>query len=282
MFLDEKVAQAHAIMDAAIAEHTPVKVISLFSGGDDSLVTTHVASLHPRFSGVAHINTGTSVREGDKSLPEEYVRKVCKDMGWPLSVYRTPEDYETLVMRWGFPGPAGHRLMYQRLKDRCIYMLLKDHKTHRLQRIGLVSGIRQQESQRRMGYDATHQRYRAQVWMNPLFYWSEEDLRGYRLLNRLPQSPVKATLGMSGECLCGAFAKKGELARIRQHFPETADWLEGLQARALEAGWTWGWEDDPPRGAKTARRDLENAMDFQPLCTSCNFRAGQVTPVAAD
>lgn len=282
MSLDEKIAQAHAIIDRAIAEHSPAKIISLFLGGYDSLVATHVTSLHPRFSGVAHIDTGTAVTEGGVSLPWKYVRETCERFGWPLSVYRTPINYEDEVERNGFPGPALHYIMYRRLKDRCIYMLLKEHKTHRLQRIGLACGARRQESQRRMGTVEDVRRHRSQVWINVIPDWSEQDIRNYIIINNLPRSPVKETLGMSGECLCGAFAKPGELERICKHYPETGARIHNLEMRVRANGFDWGWEGAPPRGGKSARRDIEGATAFQPLCTSCNFRAGQVTPGAGD
>lgn len=280
MTLDEKIAEAHAIIDRAIVEHQPKKIISLFSGGDDSFVTTHVASRHPAFSGVAHIDTGIAVTEGGVSLPRKFVEEVCAAQGWPLYIYRTHEDYDRLVLEHGFPGPALHYKMYQRLKDRCVYKLLKEHKAKRLDRIGLVSGIRRQESQRRMGYNNPVQRYRSQIWINALFFWTADDLAEYRQRYALARNPVKETLGMSGECLCGAYAKKGELDRICQHYPETGQRIIQLQERVKANGFDWGWEEGPPRGQRTARAEVEGATAFQPLCTSCNFRAGQVT--AAD
>jgi hypothetical protein len=38
---------------------------------------------------------------------------------------------------------------------------------------------------------------------------------------------------MSGECLCGAFARPDELVEIRYHFPEVAQRIDELQVRAV-------------------------------------------------
>lgn len=255
------------IVSRGIKDHDPFKVFALFSGGNDSLVNTHIVSQHPRFSGVLHFDTGTGIK-----ATRGYVREVCEQFGWPLWVYKTPVRYADLIRRWGFPGPAGHQLMYRRLKDRCVYMATKEHKEKRSQRIMLCTGLRQSESQRRMGYTSPVQRYRAQIWANPIFYWHKEDMEAYRKLHNLPINPTSAALGMSGECLCGAFAKPGELARIAEVSPVNARYIRILQAEAHRCGHHWNWDEAPPRKRKDARADIAGAMDFQPLCASCNVR----------
>ncbi len=44
------------------------------------------------------------------------------------------------------------------------------------------------------------------------------------------------TICMSGECLCGAFAKKEELFDLELNFPETAAIIKDLQREAEAAG----------------------------------------------
>jgi len=83
---------------------------------------------------------------------------------------------------------------------------------------------------------------------------------------------------MSGECLCGAFAKAGELAEIRLVAPEVADYLEDLQSRVKANGFPWGWEESPPKWWS----EYKNGQGFlpgakpdgvdQPLCTDCVAR----------
>jgi len=289
--MDELRQEPLDIINRGIEDYNPFKVFALFSGGNDSLVNAHVMSQHPRFSGVLHFDTGTGIRPnpelvalGMKSAKQHAI-DTCARYGWPLWIYKTPERYGDLVKRWGFPGPAGHQLMYRRLKDRCVYMATKEHKEKRSQRIMLCTGLRQSESQRRMGYTNPVQRYRAQIWANPIFYWHKSDLDAYRELHNLPRNllaeslvyiegrdePVEG-LGMSGECGCGAHAKRGEKERIRRVSRVNYRYIRLLEALAHQHGHHWDWDEAPLRKKKDARADIAGAIDFQPLCASCNVR----------
>jgi 3'-phosphoadenosine 5'-phosphosulfate sulfotransferase (PAPS reductase)/FAD synthetase len=265
--LRARVREAHATIDRAFDEYGPTKMYVGFSGGNDSLVAAHVASQHSRFTGVFHANTGIGVEE-----TRVFMRETARVYGWPLIEIATPISYEDLVLKHGFPGPGMHGLMYTRLKDRCVDALLRLVKEHRRERVMIVSGIRSSESQRRMGFATAMHRRRAQVWVNPLIDWTGEDVLAYREANGLPKNPVSAALGMSGECLCGAFAKPGELARVERCSPETGAYLRDLEGRVRAAGHNWGWEDGPPRKRRTARQEIAGALDFQPFCTSCSVR----------
>jgi hypothetical protein len=95
---------------------------------------------------------------------------------------------------------------------------------------------------------------------------------------------------MSGECLCGAYAREGELKRLEDHFPATAKVIADLEETVREIGFTWGWEDKPP-GEKELNRVMENIFpgfkdiketkreakakkenqDFMPMCHRCEF-----------
>lgn len=40
---------------------------------------------------------------------QDYVREFCRKYGWHLIQWQTPEDYEELVKKYGFPGPSKHQ-----------------------------------------------------------------------------------------------------------------------------------------------------------------------------
>jgi hypothetical protein len=46
---------------------------------------------------------------------------------WHYLEYTTPQSYEESVLRYGFPGPAQHKTMYSRLKERALRMAIRDH-----------------------------------------------------------------------------------------------------------------------------------------------------------
>lgn len=263
-----------SVLDAAIREHNPSHVFALFSGGHDSLCATAITAKHPRFTAAVHINTGIGIEE-----TREFVRETCKREGWPLielHADREEQTYEYIVGKYGFPGPAGHPYMYRRLKERKIERLIREHKTNRLDRIVLSTGMRAQESVRRMRHADLAptgngwRRVGAQVWVNPLRDWSKRDVNAYLEAQGLPRNRVVDLLHMSGECLCGAFARPGEMADIECWFPETAAYLHDLERRTEEAGilaCQWGARPDSPNRAQL------RAFPILPLCSSCEANA---------
>lgn len=91
--------------------------------------------------------------------------------------------------------------------------------------------------------------------------FSDTDLFSGDALN----NPVSEKLHMSGECLCGAFAKPDELEEIRFWFPEVAAEIDRLEAEVAAAGHRepfcrWGHGQGKPT-EKTG-----------PLCTSCDIQ----------
>lgn len=195
------------------AEHKPSSLYAMFSGGHDSLCSTHLAAQRPDFSGVIHVNTGIGIE-----ATRQYVRDTCEKFGWPLQELRSEHQYEDLVIdRGGFPsGPASHNSMLYHLKQKPLNAFIQSAKTHRLDRIGLVTGIRVAESQRRAmaKISVPVKRDRAKVWINPILGWTDKDKNDYMGAHDLPRNQVTDLLHRSGECLCGALARREELQEI--------------------------------------------------------------------
>jgi 3'-phosphoadenosine 5'-phosphosulfate sulfotransferase (PAPS reductase)/FAD synthetase len=240
--------QSHDILDRIVDEHEPVHIYACFSGGHDSLASTHLAMDHFPSAEVLHLNTGIGVPQ-----TRTFVRETCDEQGWPLVELHAKEDrgedYDDLVRNWGFPGPPQHIKMYSRLKERCIYEACVRAKEDegRYDSVLFVTGIRADESQVRSGYKRVSSKVRAQVWVNPMYYWSAWDMQRYREAHSLPENEVCYKLGMSGECLCGAYARPGELSRIRSVCPKIADRLERLDEETTERGMPWGYEGRPSK-----------------------------------
>lgn len=272
--LDLKLQQAKDILDEAIRLHSPRAIFCLFSGGHDSLTSTHfsLSYLDKACNGVVHINTGIGIPD-----TRDFVSEVCKAYSWNLLEYKAeehvkadgtpdPQIYEELVLKFGFPGPAGHRLMYTRLKERQLERLLRDYKQKYRDKIMLITGCRKAESSRRMGNVAPIKKQAGKLWVAPLAEFTTEDQVEYMEIHNLPKNPVKQLLCMSGECLCGAFAKPGELEEIRLWYPEVADRIDKIQEKVMDKGThPWGWNDRPPKGGYKGGGPEE-------LCTSCHAK----------
>jgi 3'-phosphoadenosine 5'-phosphosulfate sulfotransferase (PAPS reductase)/FAD synthetase len=250
---------------AKAMEYKPVAIFALFSGGDGSLAATHWSMNNIPGCRVAHIATGIGV-----PATQEFVRDTCAREGWPLTVIRAKEDcgkdYDQMVVDHGFPGPFMHGKMYAQLKERCIRLLVKRNKTKPRDKVMLLTGICHDDSVRRSGYgDSIIDFVGSQMWVNHIYWWGKTQRHHYVREAGIPRNPVSEILGMSGECLCGAFASPGELTAVRLVCPATARRIEELEKRVREAGHNWGWEDKPP-----PKRTDEITQDmFMPMCVGC-------------
>lgn len=264
------------IFDRAVATYQPSHVFILTSGGNDSVVPLHLIHNHRPYTAAVHVDTGIGIPE-----TQEHLRAQCEAWGVPLKVYKAtentkadgtpdPQMYDDIVKQHGFPGPTLHTRMYNRLKERQLERLIREHKTHHRDKIMLVTGVRRAESRRRMGYVEETQERGARVWVAPVADWTDEMMASYRREHDITPNPVSAKLGISGECLCGAYAKKGELAAICAHYPEVGKRLLDLQDEVTKT-LPWGWEESPPAWWQESRKGqgfLSEEM-HEMLCTSC-------------
>lgn len=263
--MKEKIEIALARLDAAIKLHKPIAVFGLFSGGHDSFSACYVASLHPAFTAAVHINTGIGV-----TATRDYVIQTCADRRWKLMEYAAkqnvnakgepdPQDYGAFVRRDGFPGPHGHGMMYVRLKERQLVRLQRDFgataKRGQDRRVMFVSGCRTQESERRMANTDEVQIDGQRIWCAPIHDWGKVDTTDLLAHANQARNPVVDAIHKSGECLCGAFAKKGELEELN-FWPITREAYTRIKALEAEVVPIHGrgWGERPQRGGKKQMR----------------------------
>lgn len=289
--------------DQAIDQHVKGREIvgfcSLVSGGNDSYTAANifrdVATHH------AHANTETGIE-----ATREFVRATAAAWGKPLlehspqpgkgyfdfvrgNVWARHRVTGLLVKTWpgGFPGPAMHKIMYQRLKERALDNVPRDlgisGSAHH--RVVFIAGRRRPESKVRWTIPYADRRGTI-LWVSPLAVWHKADLRAYRqLVPGVPVNPVAQTLGMSGECGCLSYAKEGEPERWRAEFPNDPFIQKVNEVEAEIADRTdipyelkrWGWAsyyDDPDAVIKrlklaSAAVELEADMSRTLCSTNC-------------
>ncbi len=286
LFPYDKIDHARSILKDAVEKYRPIAVVALMSGGNDSHCAAHLAWNTVKVDFTFKIDTQTGIRQTN-----EFVERKCREYGWPLVVKSPPipkkfgdgikhpispahpdakTAYEAMVYEFGFPGPIMHGITYNLIKERCLRALKRELIAERGDGvIMLVSGVRKSESTRRMGRVVAVSEYEKFIWAAPIIEWEDSDKRAYMKANALEESEVAKRLCMSGECLCGAFAKPEEFAEIKNAYPESAAYLEDLQARVKAAGqprWKWGDKDGP------------KIIDDEPMplfgaCWSCCARA---------
>ena len=274
--MQSKIAASYLILHRAIEEYEPTHVFALFSGGHDSLCASSIAADHEAFSGVIHINTGIGFEQ-----TRDYARKTSADKRWNYHEYHPDDTYEDLVRDQGFPGPAHHWKMYQRLKERALRKVLRDFREQRNSKLMFVSGRRRHESTRRMvnidkPIETNQEPSGRIVWVNPIVNWRTENKEEFMKLRNLPRNPIVDKICMSGECMCGAFAKPEERALIKHVDPELDQRISELEDELLTKG--------EPRcvwGKKVVINDIKG-QQLLPLCTSCqqNVAEEDNTPLA--
>ena len=255
----EKTQRAVDAITSAIEEHDPIKVYVLVSGGNDSTVAAHIAARSGvSIDAIVHINTGIGVEQ-----TREYVREFARWLQTPLIERFAPRTYEEIVMQYGFPGPAAHRYMYAWLKERALRQVRREAQAGQRRRVLFITGVRSSESQRRMGHVQPVQREGNTVWVAPIRDFEHRDIWEHRQEFGLPRNEVVEFLHMSGECLCGAFAKPNELNWLAMFYPDVAERIRRLEKRAHQAGLKsshWG-----PQSSRKIREAPG------PLCSGCTY-----------
>ena len=246
--------------------HKPRKVFVGFSGGNDSLATVLWMMDHVDGCEVFHANTGVGIE-----ATRQFVRDTCSERGWKLTEIRAKEDcgqdYDAIVRKHGFPGPKGHQFMYRRLKERAVETLVRRNKVNWRDKIMIATGIRHDESLVRAGYAGREINSKgSQLWVNPLYWWTKTDMSALIDAKNVQRNPVSLLLGMSGECLCGAYAHKGELGMVSLVCPETAARIRRLEVDVRAAGHDWGWEDKPP---SDEQKFIAKHQTIMPFCINC-------------
>lgn len=292
-FLSEQIEKSRKILSSAINEYNPCIALVGFSGGNDSTICVYLTAMLCReldlpFA-VFHCNTGIGIE-----ATRVFVRDICKLNKWELHEEYPPyKSYRDTVLEYGFPGPDSHKVMYSILKERAIRVVVR--KYPKKERKLIVTGVRTSESARRMmTANKDIDKRGRQIWTSLMRHWDEEDMEEFRELHKIPVNEVTCKMGMSGECLCGAYAKKGELDRIKEHYPDTYNEIIALEKETKELGFTWGWDDVPPTGMDylkimekiqpgytdkymerliNKRQKKTGQIDmFQPLCSHCNTK----------
>ncbi len=206
------------------AERSPqdqkAQYVGLFSGGKDSLVACLVA----RVKEVVYCKTGVG-------LNEDYVKETCKKLDWELNIIEPKElEYELFCIQYGFPRPTSHTWIMQRLK---LNPVKKWHRQEIKKRnIIFVSGIRIKESHRRaMNFknDKEIEESNGMKFYKPLLNWSNVAVINYIKKFDLEISPTYKTLGLGGDCLCGAFTKRQHAQLLLEYYPEFAKRIQELE-----------------------------------------------------
>lgn len=246
-------------------------VYAMFSGGHDSLASTILAAENRHFAGVVHINTGIGIEQ-----TSQFVRDTCAEHDWPLTELRPDRRYENLVLdRGGFPyGPQAHNSFLWYLKQVPLNAWIR---TLDDPVIGLVTGIRKDESTRRMnaGISQPERRDGRKLWLAPILDYSKKDCSDFINVEGFKRNQVVDLLHRSGECLCGALARSDEIHDIDQWYPEVGQRIHDLERECEKRGLVAAtWASGEARSLHADQQQLFSKAELAPLCFSCEANRG--------
>ena len=241
---------------------------ALFSGGHDSLVSTHYTMENLDGDAVIHIDTGTGI-----DANQQFVEDVCDTHGWRLHIIKPDTSLHEFAVEWGFPSAAAHSWVYRYLKDHPLNKFVTELETDVPD---FYTGVRKDESNRRMktvSVEPSLSDNERWCWQSPIAEWTEEDIENYINKHSLPRNPVVENIGRSGECFCGAFGDRTEeLKQLKEKYPEQFEFIVETEQRVQEEIGTnkeycwWGNTSSCRHGNELMDEDEEVDMI---LCTDC-------------
>lgn len=275
--MDTLLQQSKAIVEEAIVTYKPYAIVSMVSGGDDSLTADSVARLlGVKVDYILHGITGTGVKS-----TTEHVRQYAAGRDSQYIEANAGDTYERYVLRkgWYGIGHTAHLYAYHMLKHRQFRATLSRYIRQRMtgRNILLINGARTAESGNRKAklHSGAIRAEGPNVWVNIIHDWSKRDCLDLLDEQQVKRCPAAVLCHRSGECLCGTMQKKEQAEEIAYWFPDWGAWWFDIRARVKAAGFGWDWGEDVPPAFK-ARKEREKQIkagqmefDWLPMCHSC-------------
>lgn len=270
------------ILTKAIADYDPYAIVVMTSGGNDSLCAYYVTralGVTPDY--ILHGRTGTGIPE-----TTEFVRSWAIQQGIDYIEADAGTAFDDYVLRKGFfgRGRTAHTYAYHVLKAQPFRTALSHNirKRKRNRNILLINGARIEESANRKANMTTPVRHdpasKSNVWVNVIHHWDKEQRDAFLADVKAPCNPVTKELCRSGECMCGTMQELQARTEAATLFPRWGAWLDDLEARVRQQGFTWGWGEGVPKDWQMEQQGqmrLLGEAEFQPMCVSCKIGEGE-------
>lgn len=266
-------SRSQEIIDQAIADYQPYAIVMMFSGGDDSLTTYHVArALDIPITHFLHGVTGTGIPQ-----TTEFARQIGEQSKLIYIEANAGKAYEEYVWRKGFfgRGEQAHTMAYHVLKNEWFEKALSQHirRGKHGRNILLINGARWQESNNRERMKTNPIRRGRKngpnIWVNLINDWTKHDCQQF--LRDYERNPVTELLCRSGECMCGTMQSQEQRQEAAYWFPEWGRWLDELD-QAVKEKHGWGWGEPTPSWIKPLKAGQIALPGFLPMCHSCSFK----------
>ena len=119
--------------------------------------------------------------------------------------------------------------------------------TSLLRRAHDASGVREGESVKRAASTKPVGHWENAPILAPIYDWTTDETWAFFRDRGFERAPAYSTLQISGDCLCGAYAREDEAAALAFHYPEIAARFAALGACVKDkfpkrCEWGWGWK----------------------------------------
>ena len=204
------------------------KRFALFSGGYDSLVSTHRAMENGDADAVIHLDTSTGLPAN-----EQFVRDVCEEFGWELYILPPTLTLKEFALRYGFPKAGSHSWAFRYFKAHALGRFT----TKLGHRPEFITGVYRHESDRRFRHvesriqERDRWNYRSDVWN-----WRPHQFEDYRQDHGLPENQVAEDLGRSGDCFCWAYESRDSgIIELRSNgYDDHAEFLLDIESEVQD------------------------------------------------
>jgi len=142
--------------------------------------------------------------------------------------------FEDWVTKYGFPSQRIHTQIMRIIK----YEAMRKYIFERYDAGEMpcyIGGARRKESVRRMGNMAKPIYHDGRVWFcNPFIDKGTVEVYEYLTEHKLRKSPAYTQLHISGDCLCGSFANKGEILLLKAFYPDVYNKIKSIEEKIKE------------------------------------------------
>lgn len=203
------------------------------------------------------------------------MRDYCDRHNWPVEFITGDGQkwYTQQVQKYGFGFSRSHHTnLYRYLKQHAIQRHIQTVKVGHFDRVMYLTGVRRSESTSRQNTKIVY-RNGARVGVNPLIYWTDEDIDLY-INTLLPDydNPFYEIYGGSGDCYCG-WTCTHRVEDFEKESPRLFNYLSTLNKTQIACG-LWKYGEVPTKEQKQLVAELQNEeMPPDALCANCSIAA---------
>lgn len=272
--MKKQLQSAHRILNTAVTTYKPSLIVLSYSGGYDSMVSSHVAyqwsRLYAHSANLIVVSADTGISADGWT---EYVTSSARDIGIrPFYLKKTDhmKKWAERILESGFPfRESQHRINFYYLKQVVFRGIIRENKKHRHDHIMFVNGVRRAESNNRINRPEIAKQGSG-LFVNAILHWSDEDVQRYRMMHDMPTNPFYDRFGNSGDCLCN-FHIRFSLDDLRKHGRKALEIIEPLHHQC-KAQHGYGYGETAINGwfQGTPQMLLPGFEETPNLCTDCH------------